>query len=84
MRDKKSIHFCTGGNSPEVILFVIVPIITLSTLLVNNLPFIDSVAISLIGGVSIYLFITVVKNIVATFLKSDLACKIPKLDNHRN
>lgn len=84
MRDENNIHFCTGSDSPEVILAIVLPIITLSVLLTNNFIYLNAVLISLVSGVLIYLFITLIKNIISFILNSNLDCRIPKLNNSNN
>lgn len=76
------VKFCTDVSSPEILLLYIVSILTL-VLLNNELI---SGRISLIYGVlsgfSIYLIISIIKNIVAKFMDSDAACKIPLFNIH--
>lgn len=78
------VHFCSDGDSPEMILAFIVPLIILAILLENNhYSYNESIFISLLSGLIVFIFITVLKNIIAIFLKSDISCKIPKINGKK-
>jgi len=77
----KNIHFCTNLDSPEMLLAFLTPVIITFIFLINDFAYGISVFISLTIGISLYLSITFIKNIAATFLKSDLSCKTPELHN---
>lgn len=74
--------FCTDLGSPEIILLYLVPIMTIILLKgelgLGYVPLICGVLL----GISIYFIISIVKNIVAKFMDSDVACRIPHFDIH--
>jgi len=77
----KNIHFCTDLDSPEMLLAFFTPLIITFIFLINDFTYGISVFISLIIGMSLYLSITFIKNMTATFLKSDVSCETPDLHN---
>ena len=84
MRLKKIIHFCTGSDSPEVVLAGIVPIITFYVLVTNNPSYSNITIVSVAAGLTIYLVVTLLKNAIAFILKSDSACGIPSLNTRHD
>ena len=76
------VKFCTDVCSPEIILLYLVPIITMvlfnGELTSGRIPLIYGV----LSGLSIYFIISIIKNIVAQFMGSDAACKIPRFNIH--
>lgn len=72
--------FCTDVGSPEIILLYLVPIITMALLngelTSGRIPLIYGVLL----GLLIYLIISIIKNIVAQFMDSAVACKIPRFN----
>lgn len=76
------IHICSDSDSPEMILAFLVPLVILAILLENNYySYQDSILISLSSGFIVFIFITLLKNIIAMILKSDVSCRIPKLND---
>lgn len=76
----KNVHLCTDIDSPEIILFVLIPLVTLYIFLTNNYDYGGSIIISIIYGMVVYISITLIKNIIASVIKSDSSCKIPDLN----
>ena len=71
--------FCTNAGSPEVILLFSVPFV--ATILLNGDSTVGYVSLSygVLLGVLIYLIVSIVKNVVANFMDSDAACRIPPI-----
>jgi hypothetical protein len=71
--------FCTDIDSPEVILLFLMPVITL--VLLNGEPISKYISLfyGIILGTSMYIIVSIVKNMVAKFMDSDAACRIPHL-----
>lgn len=72
--------FCTDVDSPEAILLFLMPVITL--VLLNGEPISKYVALfyGILLGISMYIIVSIVKNVVANFMGSDVACRIPHID----
>ena len=74
--------FCTDAGSPEVILLFLVPVITTILLSGESVAVHVSLACGVLLGISMYIIVSIVKNMVAKFMDSDAACKIPLFNIH--
>lgn len=74
--------FCTDVKSPEILLLYIVSILTLVLLNDELISGHISLIYGVLFGFSIYLIISIIKNVVGTFMDSDAACKIPLFNIH--
>jgi len=74
------VKFCTDIDSPEAIFLFLMPVITL--VLFNGEPISKYVLLfyGILLGISMYIIVSIVKNMVANFMNSDVACRIPHID----
>ena len=76
------VKFCTDIGSPEIILLYLVPIMTIALLNGELTSGHISLTYGFLLGISIYLIISIIKNVVAKFMDSDAASRIPPFAIH--